>query len=635
MGLLISIDNGGTLTDFCAYDGDKILVTKAMTTPEDLSKCFFSGLTQLSQLVYGENDVEQLLHNVDYIRYSTTQGTNALVERRGPRVGLITSKNADREKLFRGHHQQILLENIVGDRVREIDESLSEDALDLAITKKVNELSALGANRIVVSLDTSAYTQIENVCQKIVLRRYPSQLLGALPILFAGEMSGDDSFARRTWTALFNTFLHPAIEQFLYSAEHRLKQYRTKNPLLIYRNDGGAARIAKTIALKTYSSGPRGGMGYAGELARHYGIKTLVAIDIGGTTTDISSVVDGLLNEDTFGRIEDVEVSIPLSPIRSEGIGGSSIIRQVDGVISVGPESVGASPGPACFGRGGTEVTITDVLLLNGLIDAKTYFGGQFSLDRDRASTALENIIEAPLRMEPEDALVTIESAWIEAVAEKVREHENLSADSVLVGFGGGGPMLLTTIATALGLNEAIIPGMAAVFSAYGVGFSNISQSYQIQVSEDSLVTKCETLIARARRDMFAEGVDISDCSLDFSLVDMTTTSEINRWSFGESLPAISRPSLQLRLVVTKETQRLKFIDENDHSFPIEKTAGERIVLINGARKTIPVYKYLDLDAGASGEGLCIIEHEYFTARIDDGWRFRMSANRDLLLSTI
>ena len=400
MGILVSIDNGGTLTDFCAYDGDEILVTKAMTTPEDLSKCLFRGLAQLSELVYGNDDVTRLLHNIDYIRYSTTQGTNALVERRGPRIGLITSSGFDKDQFLSEEQCADLFETIVGNRVGSIDEGLSGNALDLALTKEVNQLGALGANRIVVSMDSADYISIEDSLQKIVLRRYPSQLLGALPITFAGDMSKDDDYLRRTWTALFNTFLHPAMEQFLYSAEHRLKQHRTRNPLLIYRNDGGVARIAKTIALKTYSSGPRGGMGYASELARHYGIKNLISIDIGGTTSDISTVVESALGEDTFGRVEGVEVSIPLSRIRSVGIGGSSIIREIDGVIAVGPKSVGAFPGPACFDRDGEELTITDVLLLNGLIDSSTYFGGQFSLNKSRAGTVLENKVRAPLGIE-------------------------------------------------------------------------------------------------------------------------------------------------------------------------------------------------------------------------------------------
>ena len=634
MGILVSIDNGGTLTDFCAYDGDEILVTKAMTTPEDLSKCLFRGLTQLSELVYGNDDVTRLLHNIDYIRYSTTQGTNALVERRGPRIGLITSSGFDKDQLLSEEQRADLFEAIVGNRVGLIDEKLSGNALDLALTKEVNQLGALGANRIVVSMDSADYVSIEDSLQKIVLRRYPSQLLGALPITFAGDMSKDDDYLRRTWTALFNTFLHPAMEQFLYSAEHRSKQHRTRNPLLIYRNDGGVARIAKTIALKTYSSGPRGGMGYAAELARHYDVKNLISIDIGGTTSDISAVDESVLVEDTFGRVEGVEVSIPLSRIRSAGIGGSSIIKEIDGSIVVGPKSVGAFPGPACFDRSGEELTITDVLLLNGLIDSSTYFGGQFSLNKNRARTVLENKVRAPLGIEYSVALEKVEQTWVRIVAEKVLEHQRCSSDSTVVGFGGGGPMLLTAIASALGVKKAIIPGMAAVFSAYGVGFSNISQSYQMQVSGESLDQDCESQVLRAKRDMFAEGVDIDDCSLEFSLVDMKTKQITNEWIHGDSLPSVTNNHTLLRLKATKETKRLEFSEESFKNVSDAQASGERLLIINEVEKTVPVYNYSQLVAGARGEGLCVIEHEFFTARIDAGWSFQVSANHDLLMST-
>lgn len=116
----------------------------------------------------------------------------------------------------------------------------------MAITRAINELGARGANRVIVSLDLEqAEKSVERRLQRIVLRRFPSHLLGALPVAFAAEMSRDPDYARRTWTALFNAFLHPAMERFLYGAEHRLKQHRTRNPLLIFRNDGGSARVAK------------------------------------------------------------------------------------------------------------------------------------------------------------------------------------------------------------------------------------------------------------------------------------------------------------------------------------------------------------------------------------------------------
>ena len=160
-----------------------------------------------------------------------------------------------------------------------------------------------------------------------LLRTFPPHLLGALPILYAHELVDDADDARRTWTALFNAFLHPSMERFLYAAEHKLREAHSQSPLLVFRNDGYSGRVAKTIAVQTYSSGPRGGMEGAKALAAHYGFKHLLSMDIGGTTTDITVVAGGEVRTDRRGKVEGIATSFPLCNVESHGVGGSSIIR--------------------------------------------------------------------------------------------------------------------------------------------------------------------------------------------------------------------------------------------------------------------------------------------------------------------
>jgi N-methylhydantoinase A/oxoprolinase/acetone carboxylase beta subunit len=435
---------------------------------------------------------------------------------------------------------------------------------------------------------------------------------------------------------LFNAFLHPAMERFLYGAEHRLKRYRTRNPLLIFRNDGGSARVAKTIALKTYSSGPRGGMEGAREIARHYGFDSLLSIDIGGTSTDVGVIETGEVQHGHHGVVEGVPVSVPLCHIHSEGVGGSSIIRIVDGVIRVGPESVGAAPGPACFGRGGTELTMTDVALLNGMIDPATYFGGELALDRARAETALAQAVGQPLNISTDDALATAEAAWTSKIVTGVEHLTGINDDTMLAGFGGGGPMLLTAIAEALGLEQAIIPGMAPVFSAYGIGFSDLSQHYQVHVNSAgaaALTNARAELLQRARRDMFAEGTAIEDCRLDWSLVRLGADDEVMNWAVDAPPPTGLEAPLLLRLEACKPIERLTLKSEEDATAYAASTASTRRILYRKQSVDVPLYRFQDLEAAATGEGPCIVEDDFFTARIDAGWRFRLSGNRDLLLT--
>ena len=362
MTRLINIDNGGTLTDFCLVDGGDVRYTKTLTTPYDLSRCLFDGLTKVSELVYGEPQLAALLQSTDYIRYSTTQGTNALVQRAGPRLGLLLADSAVAAGLAAATRaQEDLLAALVGDRWAVISLEKDDDALSQELVTRVNDLSARGARRLVVAVSGVDGADAEARIKRLLLKLYPRHLLGAVPLLFSWELVADSDDIRRTWSSLLNAFLHPAMELFLFNADRRLRDARARQPLRIFRNDGGSSRVSKSAALKTYSSGPRGGLEGTRALASHYGLRHLVMVDVGGTTTDIGVVTDGAIRVDRRGMIDDAPSSLELAAITSYGVGGSSIFRVVDGQIQVGPDSVGAAPGPACFGLGGDEATLTDV----------------------------------------------------------------------------------------------------------------------------------------------------------------------------------------------------------------------------------------------------------------------------------
>jgi N-methylhydantoinase A len=251
IGKLINIDNGGTLTDICVIDGSQVYRTKTITTPYDLSKCLFEGLRKVSKVIYGEDDVLSLLLSTEYIRYSTTQGTNALVERKGPRLGLVLAGTLRPDALQSDANHAALFAALVGERVSQVDLQHAPAELETEITRAVTRLGSEGANRVVIAVGGADRVEAEIRLKRLLLRKFPPHLLGAVPLLYSHEVVEDEDDVRRTWTALFNAFLHPAIERFLYNSEHKLRDYRTKNPLLIFRNDGGSARVAKTIALKT------------------------------------------------------------------------------------------------------------------------------------------------------------------------------------------------------------------------------------------------------------------------------------------------------------------------------------------------------------------------------------------------
>ena len=633
-GLLINIDNGGTLTDFCILNGKQVWRTKTVTTPYDLSKCLFDGLRKASRAIYGADDIQRLLLATNYIRYSTTQGTNALVERKGPRLGLILGGGLTAKSLQSDAHSAELFKALVGERVAVIDLKKGAAAVEVEVTRTITRLSSEGANRIVVAFGGDARSEGETALKSVLLRKFPPHMLGALPILYSHEVVEDPDDARRAWTALFNAFLHPAMERFLYSAEHKLREYKTQNPLLIFRNDGHSARIARTIALKTYSSGPRGGAEGAKALAAHYRFKKLLSMDIGGTTTDIALVEGGEVRTDRRGKVEGVPTSFALCNVESHGVGGSSVIKVVNGKIKVGPESVGGAPGPACFGLGGKEATITDAFLVLGLLDPESFFGGQMKIDLVRAKAAVTENVAKPLNLSLEQAAEAMEKAWVQKVADSLKEFTKITPDTTLAAFGGGGPFVVSKVAEAAGISQVVIPGLAAVFSAFGIGFSDIAHEYEAVLTsgdQASLKTATELLMERAKRGMFAEGFELKDCRLDKHL---QVDDELVPFS-GDALPKNLLKGARLTLVLkaTKPIARAQLSGKFGDKRKTAVSAAKRKTVSAGKALDLPLYRVEDQGGGAQAQGPCVLEEAFFTSRIEAGWRFEINEAGDILLS--
>jgi len=642
MGILVSIDNGGTLTDACAVVGSEIFHTKTLTTPYDLTECFIEVLKDLSAKIYGEEQIHKLLNEADHIRYSTTQGTNAVVERKGPRLGLIHAAQTAPAKLKANAEEKELFKALVGDRAKVIDTKLNDDKLGAAVVAAVNALVAQGANRLVLSLSGTDLENQERRVRNLMLRQFPGHLLGAVPILLSHELvdvyPGDQK--RRTWSAVINSFLHPEMERFLYNAEGVLRGYRTRNPLLIFRNDGNSTRVAKTVALKTYSSGPRGGLEGAQALAQSYGFKNAITLDIGGTTTDVGIIENKGIRETRHGDVEGITVSFPLSHIFSIGAGGSSIFRTKGKKITVGPDSVGAAPGPACFARGGTEATITDAYLLAGLFDPATFSGGTLNLDADRARNAVQNNIAEPLGIDLEAAIQAMQTTYHKKIADSIKEHGKVGKGATLLAFGGAGPLSACGVAEIAGINKIIVPSRAAVFSAFGIGFSDIAHSYEQRLAKSSdsdLKELMTSMTLRARRDMFAEGFDLADCSVSRSL----TYSKSGK---DKTVALGKRAALPKGLNGAKDVRvGLNVVRPITH-FPLNKTGKladrkpkavgkRRGLLADGSFADMPLYQLDALKPGDTGSGPALIEESYFTCRVLDGWSFKVNENKDNIIN--
>jgi N-methylhydantoinase A len=639
MDLLINIDNGGTLTDFCVIDGARTFHTKTLTTPHDLSQCLFEGLVKVSKDLYGDEDLLKLLVSTKYIRYSTTQGTNSIVERKGPRLGMILGGGLSRSTLCVDSTSSDMFNDLINERTEQLPEDIQGEQFEAAAIAAVNALSAAGANRVIVAWGGPRQTEAEAAVKRVLLKAFPPHLLGAIPILYAHEVVDDPDVARCAWTAIFNSFLHPAMERFLYSAEHKLRGYRTQNPLLIFRNDGHSARVAKTIAVKTYSSGPRGGMEGARSLAAHYGFEQLLSMDVGGTTTDIGMVEHGSVRAASRGRVQGIATSFAMSDVVSAGVGGSSIIRVVNNRIVIGPDSVGSTPGPACFALGGTAATITDAFLLGGLLDAESYFGGQLKLDRERARAAIAKHVCEPMGISEVDAALATENAWVAKIADELKNYSAPTPRMTLAAFGGAGPFVACAIAGAAGIGRILVPGLAAVFSAYGVGFSDVGHEFSAPLpgnDAQSLGAVRALLLEKATRSMFAEGITLDECEIRQTLSVSNDAHEYSLDLRHDDIPAgIADDSrVSLTLVVTKPTPRPQLTGNFTNRARLRaERSSLRTIMVERKLSEVPLYRVKDLAAGAGAPGPAVLEDDFFTCRIDPAWQFEINDGRDILLT--
>lgn len=615
MERLINIDNGGTLTDIVVGSGTDFTFTKTLTTPVDLSQCLFDAMTKASAQLFGQANLAGLLHSTRHIRYSSTQGTNALVERKGPLIGLITDDPRLADTLRGSEKSESLFDDLVGKRVAVLSPEGTDAELIRGLVAEINRLTTAGAERLVVAADSP---ERERLYKRAMLKNFPRHLLGSVPILFSHEFASDTSRSRQIWSGIINSFLHPTVERFLYSAENRLRAHKVKNPLLVYRNDGASSRVAKSVALKTYSSGPRGGLEGTRALAEAYGLENLLMIDVGGTTTDVGAVRNSTIAVDRRGSIQGVDISYEMSNVRSTGVGGSSIITVHDGEITVGPESVGAAPGPACFGFGGTQATITDVNLLLGVLDPETYLNGEMALDAERSRAVITRTVAEPLGIGLDEALIRMADTYAHRLAHSFADLVSATGETTVAAFGGGGPMNACSAAQIAEVRHVLVPRLAAVFSAYGISFSDIAQSYETDVTgftPQALEDAKRAMEAEASRDMFQEGHDLRDCELEW-----TTIHEAD--SVIQSLKAIFRlphPTIEGG-APTRESVAL--------------ASGTRQVRSSASQvDTVSVYRLDDQEPGATATGPAIVEGPFFTARVPAGWSLKVSAARDLLLT--
>jgi N-methylhydantoinase A len=480
MKFTIDIDNGGTFTDgFFTGDG-RLEWVKVDTTPHDLTVCFLKCIEE-GAAKFGLT-LPQFLHETDVIRFSTTHGTNTLIQRSGPRLGLIVTKGFE-QSLYDPSGRSPALDFVVpAEMVVGIDsQDIDREQVRLAIRRILGR----GARMIVVSLhrahlDPAAELKVREVADD----DYPKHYLGAVPMLLSSEVSTTTDDASRTNVALLNAYFHPDMVRFLYKAEDDVRKLGYRKPLLVVHADGGVARVAKTTAIMTHNSGPSAGVLGTCHMARLYNLPYVASMDIGGTSADISLVINGRQGYKRETTFEGLPVKLPVIEVYPAAAGGGSIARPIDGKkVKVGPDSAGAMPGPACYGLGGAEATSTDASVVLGYIDPDYFLGGKRKLDAALAQQVIDEKLAAPLGLSREACgrLVTeaMEDICAEDIAGLIKAGNYNPADFVLFSFGGGGGLYCAGIADKVGIPRVYCFRFSAVFSAFGSSCADVLHTYE------------------------------------------------------------------------------------------------------------------------------------------------------------
>lgn len=506
----VSVDIGGTFTDcFVVWDGQYI-ETKALTTHHNLAQGFNEALGKSSKAL--GVTLEEILAQVDSVRYATTLGTNALIEHKGPKIGLLITAgyeatvpisrargygegldvlgqtdlpNAARPEplvlphMIRGVRERI---DFVGDIIMPLDE---ED-----LRQQIRELVDEGAQILVVATLNSVVNPVhEQRIEEILLEEYPSHLLGAIPVILSHRVAGRKGEYVRATSAIVDGYLHSTMYHALSTLEQNLRAHDYTNPMLVIHNSGGMAQLNSTDALQTIHSGPVSGIAASEHLALQTALGNVVATDMGGTSYDIGIVVEGGVKHYDFNPVIDRWlVSVPMVHLVTLGSGGGSIATydRMYNTVKCGPESAGSDPGPACYDRGGMRPTTTDADLVLGYLDPDNYAGGSIPLNKRRALNVIEDTLCDDLDCEPIDAALLIrekvDSDMANGLFTELRARGYDPKDFTMLAYGGNGPLHCCGIAQNLSIDKILAPPFSSVFSAVGAG--NI---HQLHIHEKSL----------------------------------------------------------------------------------------------------------------------------------------------------
>ncbi len=629
---VVAVDTGGTFTDFVVLRAGTIAVHKRPSTPDNPARAVLEGLRET--LEPGEPFV---------LAHGSTVATNALLERRGPRTVWITNRGFE-DVIEIGRQARPQLYALVGERPPPLVSA--EDRLGISgrILKDGSEESPLvtaeleglaertaGAESVAVGLLHS----YANPAHEDAVAESLSGL--GIPVTCSGRLLPEYREYERFSTALVNAYVAPLVRRYLDSLKRDSGAVRVR----IMASSGGAFSLERAARepVHTILSGPAGGVVAALEAAQRVGYTQVLSFDMGGTSTDVSLCPGGPLSTKEY-EIAGCAVAIPVIDIHTVGAGGGSVARRdPGGALKVGPESAGAVPGPICYGRGGSEVTVTDAHVWLGRIPPAAFLGGSQRLEGVAAG-----VLEvADTRMEGALRLISVE-----------RGHD--PGDLTLVAFGGAAPLHAAELAARLGVPRVLVPPDPGTLSARGILVADVRKDVSRSVmrrGDDAEFAVLQPLLAEleaaAREELAADGYsgDGVQVALGIDARYLGQSYELNvpaavdwksafhnahRQRFG-----FAREEAVVEAVTLRASARARAVRPSParqaSSAAAARSSGDVSVFLDGDWREVPMYARDSLRAGHRFEGPAVIAEYSATCWLPDGWRAEVGEYGDLLLT--
>jgi N-methylhydantoinase A len=493
----IGVDTGGTFTDCVVVDSDgRVTTAKAASTPPNFAEGVLDALERAAAALGGGMHARHLLEHTRFFGHGTTVGTNALLTRGGARTGLITTRGHE-DTMFMGRIKQ----KVAGMNEDQLHDFLTHDKdprplVPRRLVRGLNERIDYKGAEIVKLDDDEARRVLHDLvevegCEAIAVcglwsfmnpsheRRVAEVARDVYPDLsvsLSSELAPVLGEYERCATTVINAYLSRRVGSYLRDLDRRLSDNGLQTRVMIMLSNGGVAPAEEAARKSAFllSSGPAGGVIGARGIGRRLGYANVLTTDVGGTSFDVGLVVDG---EAEFARepvFDKYHLTFPMVDVVSIGAGGGSIAwLDADGFLKVGPHSAGADPGPACYGRGGTEPTVTDANVVLGRINPEYFLGGAWRLDASAAAAAVRRRIAEPLGLSVEEAALGIVDILDARMADLVRSvtiGRGLDPrEFALLAIGGAGPLHVGAYGRDAGVQAIIVPDHASEFSALGI----------------------------------------------------------------------------------------------------------------------------------------------------------------------